>query len=238
MAKRPVYIPQHNNKRLVIADMIDFTYHSGFAICQKQKSIDSLHQAIKEIYSFEKILEVSSKSKNPLGVALSAFNLMIHDQKKKLTYSVECAFQSSKVFENGGPYVDLLKVSSREAKKDSRLKDSGILLKFTIYNKEWELEPLTAFYDWLYINALKANTQYHEELLKYDAFTDIEFNPKKSINCQAHAIAVFCSLTKRNLLEKIRDPDDFLELYSAFETKNTFKHSELSNKKQQSISFF
>jgi hypothetical protein len=238
MAQRPVYIPQYNNKRLVTADMIDFTYHSGFAICQKQKSIESLHQAIQEKYSFENILEVSSKSKNPLGVALSAFNLMIHDQKKKLVYSVECAFQSSKVFENGGPYIDLLKVSSRAAKKDSRLKDSGSLLKFTIYNKDWGLEPLTAFYDWLYINALKANVQYHEELLKYDAFTDIEFNPKKSINCQAHAIAMFCSLAKKGLLEKTRDPNEFLDLYSAFDTKNIFKHSKLSNKKQQSISFF
>ena len=39
------------------------------------------------------------------------------------------------------------------------------------------------------------------QILKYDAFTDIEFNPDKSINCQAKSAALFVSLSKRNLLE-------------------------------------
>lgn len=46
---------------------------------------------------------------------------MIEDNKLNYNYSVECAFQSSKVFENGGAYTDLLYKTSREA-KDERLK--------------------------------------------------------------------------------------------------------------------
>ena len=153
MAQRPVYISEINNKMLVKTDMVDFTYHNGFAVSQKQKSIQSLHQAIEKKYGFTKVLEVSSKSEEPLGVALSAFNLMIQDDKANLSYSVECAFQSSKVFESGGPYMDLLKATSREAKKDNRLRNSGNLTKFMLYKHEWSLEPLTAFYDWLYVNA-------------------------------------------------------------------------------------
>ena len=221
MAQRPVYISQIDNEMLVKTDMVDFTYHNGFSVSQKQKSIQSLHQAIEEKHSFTKILEVSSKSEEPLGVALSAFNLMIQDEKANLIYSVECAFQGSKVFENGGPYVDLLNVSSREAKKDSRIRSSRNLVKFMLYNHEWGLEPLTAFYDWLYVNALKANTQYHKELLDYQAFTDIEFNPTKSINCQAYSIAMFCSLAKRGLLENTRHPKDFLKFYNDFRVSNT-----------------
>ncbi|WP_066805866.1 DarT1-associated NADAR antitoxin family protein [Moraxella oblonga] len=59
MAKRPVFIPSSNPSKLVDVEMVDFTYHSGFAVSQKQKSIRSLHQAINEIFGFVNILEIS-----------------------------------------------------------------------------------------------------------------------------------------------------------------------------------
>lgn len=226
MAQRPIYIPQFENNILVKTEMVEFTYHSGFAVVQKQKSIEELHKSSQERFGLERILEVSSKSKQDLGVALSAFNLMITDKPKKETYSVECAFQSSKVFENGGPYTDLLNATSRQAKKDERLKNSGKLIGFKFRSTEWQLNPLTAFYDWLYVNALNQNNQFHDELMQYQAFTDIEFNPKKSINCQAYSIAMFVALAKRNLLEDIRNPETFLSFYEDFQISNTYQLNE------------
>jgi len=41
-----------------------------------------------------------------------------------------------------------------------------------------------------------------ERLLCYRAFTDIEFNPQKSINCQAHAVALCVALHQRGLLDE------------------------------------
>lgn len=226
MAQRPIYIPQFENNILVKTEMVEFSYHSGFAVVQKQKSIEELHKSSQERFGLERILEVSSKSKQDLGVALSAFNLMITDKPKKETYSVECAFQSSKVFENGGPYTDLLNATSRQAKKDERLKNSGKLIGFKFRSTEWQLNPLTAFYDWLYVNALNQNNQFHDELMQYQAFTDIEFNPKKSINCQAYSIAMFVALAKRNLLEDIRNPETFLSFYEDFQISNTYQLNE------------
>ena len=226
MAQRPLYIPQLENEFLVKTEMVEFKYHSGFSVVQKQKSIDELHNSIQEKYGFDKILEVSSKSKEDLGVALSAFNLMITDKGTKERYSVECAFQSSKIFENGGAYTDLLKVTSKQAKKDERLRNSGKLIGFEFRSTKWQLNPLTAFYDWLYVNALNQNIQYHNELMRYQAFTDIEFNPKKSINCQAYSIAMFVALAKRNLLENIRSPDNFLKFYKEFQVSNTYDLNE------------
>lgn len=226
MAQRPLYIPQLENEFLVKTEMVEFKYHSGFSVVQKQKSIDELHNSIQEKYGFDKILEVSSKSKEDLGVALSAFNLMITDKGTKERYSVECAFQSSKIFENGGAYTDLLKATSKQAKKDERLRNSGKLIGFEFRSTKWQLNPLTAFYDWLYVNALNQNIQYHNELMRYQAFTDIEFNPKKSINCQAYSIAMFVALTKRNLLENIRNPDNFLKFYKEFQVSNTYDLNE------------
>lgn len=225
MAQRPVFIPNQGDY-LVETSMVDFIYHTGFAISQKQKSIQSLHQSIKDNFGLNRVLEVSSKSLDELGVQLSAFNLMIKD-KSSLYYSVECAFQSSKVFELG-QYQDLLYKTSREAKKDERLKTSGKLLGFNFYGNVWELEPVTAFYDWLYINALNQNKKYHDELLSYQAFTDIEFNPKKSINCQAYSVAMFVSLYKNNMLDVLKDKQAFINLYKQYQISNTIKeHKEL-----------
>lgn len=203
MAKRPVYIPIYEGDNFVKTELVEFQWFPGFSVSQKQKSINSLHKAIKGKNKDIRILEISSKSEIDEGVKLSAFNLLITTVKNKKKYSVESAFQASKVFERGGPYVDLLDKTSREAKKDVRLKTSGKLKKFKFYNFEWNLEPKTAFYDWLYINALQKNKDLSEELLKYNAFTDIEFNPEKSINCQAYAAALFVSLSKRGILDEV-----------------------------------
>ena len=154
MAIRPVFISTIDRK-FVEQELVEFRWYAGFAVSQKQKSIHELHENfLKGKNKGLKVLEVSSKSDELLGVSLSAFNLMIEKLKSKQQFSVECAFQASKVFEKGGPYLDLMEKNSREAKKDERLKNSGKLVSFMYSGKIWSLEPKTMFYDWLYINAL------------------------------------------------------------------------------------
>lgn len=78
---------------------------------------------------------------------------------------------------------------------------------------EFETKPETYFYNWLYINALNLQKDLAVQVLGYDAFTDIEFNPKKSINCQAEAAAIFVSLTRQGLLEAaLKDKEKFKEI--------------------------
>ncbi|WP_413817743.1 DUF6977 family protein [Pseudomonas viridiflava] len=215
MASRPVFIPTPRAETLARTTSVDFKWFPGMSVAQKQRSIDSLHAAAKEAMpEVGKILEVSSKSKEELGVALSAFNLKFTTLKQNFTMSVECAFQGSKVFEGGGPFKDLYTKTSREAKLDDRLKNSGRLKRFSFYGIDWELEPRTAFYDWLYINALKKqSSDLIDEILSYSAFTDIEFNPDKSINCQAYSIALFVSLHKQNMLnDAVVSKESFLSI--------------------------
>lgn len=68
--------------------------------------------------------------------------------------------------------------------------------------------PRTAFYDWLYLSALNQNKNLALHLLNFDGFTDIEFNPAKSINCQARAAALFVSLVRRNMLDDVLSSKD------------------------------
>jgi len=201
MAERPIFIPTTEGSALVRTKHVDFQWFPGMAASQKQKSVDSLHAAASRLPGISKVLEVSSKSRDEIGVALSAFNLSFTTIKYKQTFCVECAYQSSKVFERGGPFTDILGMTSREAKKDERLRSSGRLTGFRFFGTDWGLEPQTAFYDWLYINALKKQHSMAEQILSYSAFTDIEFNPERSINCQAYSVALYVSLYKRHILD-------------------------------------
>jgi hypothetical protein len=125
---------------------------------------------------------------------------------------MECVFQGGKVFSGGGPYTDLYTVTAREAKRDPRLKSSGMLRGFFFEEKVMPLVPKTAFYNWLYVNALLEKPDLTEQLLQFDAFTDIEYNPEKSTNGQAEAAALFVALSRQGLLEQCRDFDMFIQM--------------------------
>lgn len=229
MAERPVFIPSTKPELLVTTRFVSFNWFSGFSVAQKQRSIASFHENITHAIHKDKILEISSKSLTKEGVEASAFNLMIETKKYNRKFSVECAFQASKVFSSGGPYVDLLERTSREAKKDERLKNSGRLIAFQFYQNSWPLEPKTLFYDWLYINALSKNQSLADAILSYECFTDIEFNHEKSINCQAYSAALYVSLVKRNLLkEALLSPESYSEIINQYETDSA--HDNFSNK--------
>lgn len=209
MATRPIFVPQVGSVG-VDEKSVEFKWHPGMAPSQKKKSIAELHQAAA-LLGYERVLEISSKSEDPLGIELSAFNLTIITKKHQKKLTVETAFQGSKVFERGGPYTDLYGLDSRAAKKDIRLKESGDMIRFEFFGKEFPLVPRTYFYDWMYINALVQNVSLSEAVLDFDGFSDIEFNPKKSINCQAHSVALYRSLSKNSVLDAALDnPREFL----------------------------
>lgn len=184
MAERPAFCIRQGK---VIGELYSFEWFPGFAVSQKQRSIASLHDAIRRASDpVARPLEISTKSKEPLGQKLSAFHLKLGG------HTLENIFQSSKVFETGGPYLDLLEVPPREAKRDERLKTSGLLKEFSFRGEGFPLNPKTVFYDYIYFSAVKESLAEEElcRLLEYNHFTDIEFNPAKSINTQARTAAM------------------------------------------------
>lgn len=212
MAKRPVFVPLNNIDHLVNEIQVQFKWNPGLAPGQKKKNIAALHEAAR-IKGLWPLLEVSTKSEELLGQRLSAFSLKIETKTGEI--SIESAFQGSKVFESGGPYTDIYEKDSREAKKDPRIQSSGKLVGFNYFGTEWPLVPKTAFYDWLYLTALLPYQEYLEMLLNYKGFTDIEFNPNKSINCQARTCALLVSLKKLNSLEQaLSSQEQFIDIVS------------------------
>ena len=211
MAERPIFIPRPENRAMVEEIFLTLTWSPGFAVTQKEKNVKALHEAALAI-GIKNILEVSTKSDKQRGQHLSAFYLKVCD-KRIGEIPLECAFQGSKVFEFGGPFVDLYRKDAREAKRDERLRESGKLVAFEYDNFRWPLEPKTAFYDWLYINCLYPHREWARKLFAYGGFSDIEFNPYRSINCQARSIALFLSLMKNlKLDEAAESPQNFIRV--------------------------
>lgn len=209
MAIRPVFEPKLPDEYL--ARSITFEWVAGMSATQKRKSLMNLHEAARKI-GLNKILEISTKSIDPVGVAASAFNLQLIWRGRRI--SVEQAYQSSKVFTNGGPYLDIIDLSPVNAKRDERLRQSGELSYFIDEcNERWPLKPTSAFYEWIYISALQQNPKVADHFMQFDGFTDIEFNPVKSVSCQAAAAAKYVALRQSGLLnDHMLSRDSFLKL--------------------------
>ena len=215
MTERPIFVPTPGSPELVKEIFLPMEWHSGFASVQKEKNINALHEAAAAA-GYRNVLEVSTKSEKRRGQHLSAFYLKVKNERLG-EIPLECVFQGSKVFERGRPFTDLYQMDVREAKRDTRLKESGRLTGFCFDGFNFPLEPKTVFYDWLYVNCIYPYREWARKLYDYGGFSDIEFNPYRSINCQARSIALFLSLMKLNLLgEAVKSPVDFINLLLRF----------------------
>lgn len=213
-ATRPVFLPNPKAPCYFYQKEVTFKWEYD----AKHKKIDyrknsiNLRKTFQEKYNLN-LLEVSSASDCRLGKNLSAFNLTIKTKNKRV-YTVEQLFQAGKVFEKAGSQIGLLKVDSKTAKqRTAKIQKSGDkLIGFYLFGKEFPLTPTNLFYDWLYIHALNSN-ELGKYCLEYDGFTDIRFNPGKSVNCQAMACAKYESLVmSRNLDKALNDIVKFKEL--------------------------
>jgi hypothetical protein len=201
MAQRPIFVPAVEGKWPPMVDAVntEFTWYPGLAVSRKQKSVRSLHESGARI---GRILEVSSKSELPLGQELSAFRLQVAlaDGRQRC---VEVVFQCSKRFEHAGPFPNLLDQDVCEVRAIVRRVENGRLQGFVLDGVEWNLVPRTAFYDFVYLSALCANPKAGDALMDFAGFTDIEFNPAKSLNCQARSCALYCALRRAGRLRDV-----------------------------------
>jgi hypothetical protein len=228
MAQRPIFTPSNDPRRFFEEVLVDFRWNPGFAASQKAKNRDNLHAAAR-LNGLWPLLEVSSKSDAKLGIRLSAFNLKV-DLCSGTKIPLESAFQGSKVFEKGGPYRDLYYVEPREAKRDPRIRNSGAIIGFNFDGLIVPSEPKTAFYDWLYIRTLAPHAEFLKKFEEFSGFTDIEFNPERSLNCQARSCAIFLTLSRRGLVH--RAAESALALIDILNGKPTSKGEPPQKKKK------
>ncbi len=197
MAIRPIYISTNIPEKPFIKKDIEFDWVKGLSYSQKCKRRDSLHEAIvkTKLYPIDKILEISTKSNIGLGINLSALNLTVKFNSGN-EIPVESIYQASKVFNKNYEVT-----------------------KFKYGNSEFEKDPYSMYYDYIYMLGLYSHKEYHDELNNYDIFTDIEFNPKKQLNTQARAVAIWNTLYRNNMTGIIESQDEFKRYYKSIFNK-------------------
>jgi len=219
MSERLLYFPLECEPYVRVEKVHIPDGYSFDTACQKQECIRYLHNHFHKLYEGE-ILEISTKSSQMEGVQLSAFNLCLYVNGEGRAYPVENIYQSSKVFENGRNYRDLLYTTPKDAKKDERLVNSGKVIKYIYEDFKdgfdevvYLANPKEIFFDYIYMSALIENEQLYKELFKYEAFTDIEFDPVVGTNCQAKTAAKFVGKFRAGIIRKRSDVCDMISGY-------------------------
>lgn len=236
MTTRCAFLPTYSEV-FFREELVEFEYVNGLAASQRFKSATNLQFSARQKFLGLNGLEVSRYSDSPLGVSLSAFNLKIQLPEIGLI-AIENLFQSSKVFERGGPFLDLLRVSPFEAKKDERIKGSGALIEFRLGNDAWPLESGTDFYDFHYIKALSQKKDLLENLASFDYFTDIAcnktalgFQKGKTFSTQARSCAIAVGLFRKGILsESIQSQSNYWATLG-----REFKQGDQSSNSQPSL---
>ena len=233
MAKRPIFIPS-TKAPFFEKQEVDFQWHPGFSLSQKQKSVSSLHQSASESLQVSNTLEVSTKSPTKLGNQLSAFNLpgftTDKDYSSVREFSLETIFQTSKVFSPNISCKDLIRLEELEIRKEIRKRQKKNLSHFELEDEVWELQPVGAFYNYLYLRSLVQFEEFIDALIQHDSFTDIAFNPETSFNCQAESVSQLVGLIKAgvNTQKVLSSKKNFLKLVYD-EESNTSVKSEIND---------
>ncbi len=208
MATRPVFFVTTPAEAWVRVEEVSFQWFPGMSLAQKRRSIDAMQAAAHTLAPGKSLLEISTKSAEADGRALSGFELCLEAHGKRM--AVESLFQGSKLCRAGngvaGPYQELYAGDAVDAKRDPRLAHCH-LAGFRLFDEDWPLAPWppgpgrkdalppSAFYDYLYFRALLQQPALAAKACGYDGFTDLEFTPGKSDNCQAFSAALFAALT-------------------------------------------
>lgn len=220
MAVRPVYeVNVRSSPPWYHAYDVEFQWHGGFSKAQALRCIHSLHGAYAGLRKGRRILEVSSASENDLGRRLSAFSLTVrHDAvAESRPMPLEVAYQSSKIFRSHGRLSRAADLAPGKAKRLAVEVDSvDDLTGFEWNGCRWPLEPPTAFYDWLFVQAVRQDPELSRQIIGYDAFTDIKFNPSRSLSSQARSAALFVGLS---IHDELQTAVASMESFLSFEAK-------------------
>lgn len=183
---------------------VTFTWIKG----SKRQNIRAVHDAVHTTDPDVSILEVSSASVQPEGEAVSSLRLLLHLDSVAQDVPISTVFEATKVFEHGGPFADLLTCEPPKVHKDTRLRTSGELLRYSLEGNEYPTEPyMDSFFEWLYCRALKQFPEKAEPLSRYNAFSDIAAaaDSKKYYGDSSRAAAIYVGLAAAGKLSCMRD---------------------------------
>ena len=157
-----------------------------------------------------RILEISSRSNEPFGRALSAMRLRAAGDDGDRARVVETVYQAAKCYGSGGPDESPAANGFDAKRRDRERQKEGALRGFQHDGTYWPAASGSAFYDRLWIQAAVAAGA-TRELARYDAYTDQFHRPGVSVACQARAAAMLVGLERSRRIDRIHSTDQWAE---------------------------
>ena len=152
-----------------------------------------------------RVLEISSRSQQPLGRRLSAMFLKDADSGKP----VESVYQASKCYGNeGGPAERVLDNGFDAKQLDRDRCKTGRLRGFEQKDMFWPANTGTQFYDRLWMRGAR---EADVGATDFDAYTDMFHRRGKALACQARTMAMMQGMIRADRLDTIDDPMRFSE---------------------------
>lgn len=215
---------------------VTFTWIKG----SKRQNIRAVHDAVHTTDPDVSILEISAASVQPEGEAVSSLRLLLRLDSVAQDVPISTVFEAAKVFEHGGPFADLLTCEPAKVHKDTRLRTSGELLRYSLEGNEYPAEPYPdSFFEWLYCRALKQFPEKAAQLSRYNAFSDIAAaaDSKKYYGDSSRAAAIYVGLAAAGKLPCIDSYESFIaEVYTEPKSLPKSGKSETASKKTPEVS--
>ena len=154
------------------------------------------------------VLEISSRSDEPLGRSLSAMRLRAADTDDVRGLPVESIYQAAKCYGDQGPDEQPLPNGFDAKRRDRERRGAGALAGFEHDGRFWPATSGSAFYDRLWIKAAGAAAgEDPASLHGYAAFSDQFHRPGQAVACQARAAAMLVGLDRAGQLDTVVDAD-------------------------------
>ena len=151
-----------------------------------------------------RILEISSRSDEPLGRALSAMNLRAAGSDGNRRLPVESVYQAAKCYGHNGPDEQPIPNGFDAKRRDKERRNAGSLRGFQHEGTFWPAASGSAFYDreWIKAAAAAGATR---ELARYDAYSDQFHRPGAAVACQARSAAMLAGLDRSRQLGQVHE---------------------------------
>ena len=159
-----------------------------------------------------RVLEISSRSGQMFGRALSAMNLRAPGPDGDRNVTVESVYQAAKCYGAGGP-AERPSPNGYEAKRvDRERRAGGPLRGFEHEGTFWPAASGSSFYDRLWIRAtLSQHGDRLGDLKSHDAYSDQFHRPGRAVACQARSAAMLVGLDRARQLERVHEPAEWTD---------------------------
>lgn len=190
-------------------DGICHGFYARYQVCmddvdeleRQRREVDSLHERFKYYRPDFKMLEISSISREPLGVAVSAANL--RDPRGNLT---EAVYLGSRVYEQGQLEHLYHASSTVEAMRITKASEHNMFSSYNWYGKAVPTNPLTLMKYWIWCDAVYNQKDLMNQIVEYDAFTNYFCNTSKDyFGTYPEAAALFVTLYRNGILDTAMD---------------------------------